>query len=90
MAVSDVGFPFFAQMRHRFSELMHIWTFPIICYFKQNTMFWKLSMFVLMCKCGEATTQLGALERAHKRQLLQIDDKTLTTKTSGQILKLIM
>jgi len=47
-------------------------------------------MFVLMCKCGEATAQLGALQRAHKRQLLQMDEKTLTMKISGQILKLIM
>jgi len=47
-------------------------------------------MFVLMSKCGETTTQLGTLERAHKRQLLQMHEKTLTTKTSGQILKLIM
>jgi len=43
-----------------------------------------------MCKCGEATTQLGALERAHKRQLLQMHEKTLTAKTSGPILKLNM
>jgi len=53
-------------------------------------MFWKPSMFVPMCKCGEARTQLGALERAHKRQLFHMDEKTLTTKTSDQILKLIM